>query len=437
MSSVVDTLRARLAGNAGAEWCVAFSGGLDSTVLLFALHELSRELDGIQLRAVHVDHGLHANARAWAGQCEIAARQLGVPFEVCRVEVDLTAGDGIEAAARYARYAALEQLLEPGATLMTAHHADDQVETVLLRLLRGTGVRGLGSIAERMPFGPGWLVRPLLTIDRSELEAFARARSLTWVEDPTNLNTARDRNYLRHEVVPVLRRRWPGLPAALGRSARLAAEGATLLRELAEQDSVPVVRDGLIELDALRRLTSARQRNLVRYVLHERGLVPPSETQLLSGLAQLLSARVDRQPVLRWPGGQIRRYRERLYVLDADPGQATAQLPDEYAWDGCAPLDMGPVRGRLRLICDDPPGASAGDLVVRFRRGGERLAEADRRHHKRLKKVLQACGVLPWMRAHVPLVSRDGELLAVGDLWVGAPPAATSRIVWDRHARIR
>ena len=393
--------------------------------------------DGIQLRAVHVDHGLHANAATWAGQCEAMARELGVTFEVCRVDVDLTSGDGVEAAARHARYAALEALLETGETLMTAHHADDQVETVLLRLLRGTGVRGLGSIAERMPFGPGWLMRPLLTVDRSELEAYARARSLTWVEDPTNLDTALDRNYLRHEVVPILRRRWPGLPAAIGRSARLAAEGAALLRELAEQDSAPVVRDGLIELDALRRLAPARQRNLVRHVLHERGLVPPSETQLLSGLAQLLSARVDRQPVLRWSGGQIRRYRERLYVLDSDPGQATAQLPDEYTWDGCAPLDMGPVRGRLRLVHDDAPAANAGDLIVRFRRGGERLPEADQRHHKRLKKVLQACGVLPWMRAHVPLVSRDGELLAVGDLWSGVPLGSVGRIVWDCHAQIR
>jgi len=437
MSVVIDTLRKRLAGTAGTKWCVAFSGGLDSTALLCALRELRHELGGIELRAVHVDHGLHADAGGWAGQCAAAAERLHVPFEVCRVEVDLTSGDGVEAAARHARYAAFEALLEPGETLMTAHHADDQVETVLLRLMRGTGVRGLGSIAERMPFGPGWLMRPLLTIARSELEAYARARDLAWIEDPTNLDTALDRNYLRHEIVPTLRRRWPGLAAAIGRSARLAAEGATLLDDVAQQDCETVVADGLIELEALRRLPPARQRNLVRYVLHERGLVPPSEMQLLSGLDQLLSAGIDRHPVLRWPGGQVRRYRERLYVLDADPEQATADLPDQYAWDGRAPLDMGPVRGRLRLVSEDPAARHTGELMVRFRRGGERLLEADRRHHKRLKKVLQSCGVLPWMRPHVPLVSRDGELLAVGDLWAGAPPTSGGRIVWDRHAQIR
>jgi tRNA(Ile)-lysidine synthase len=286
-----------------------------------------------------------------------------------------------------------------------------------------------------MPFGPGRLLRPLLAVDRARLAEHARAAGLTWIEDPTNRDTALDRNYLRHEVVPALRRRWPGLAAAIGRSARLAAEATALLDQVARGDSATAVADGLIELPALRRLEPARQRNLIRYVLYRRGLAPPSETQLRAGLEQLLTAGVDRQPLLRWPGGEVRRYRERLYVLDADPAQATAGLPAEYAWDGRAPLNMGPVRGRLRLVADDRVAPPAAVLTVHFRHGGERLPDADRRHHKRLKKVFQERGVLPWMRAHVPLITGGGELLAVGDLW--SSRALRSRIVWDRHAPIR
>lgn len=436
MSSVIDTLRDQLAAKAGATGCcVAFSGGLDSTVLLHGATEIQRQLDGVAVRAVHINHGLHADAAAWAEHCESVARQLGVAFEACSVDPDLAAGEGVEAAARHARYAALEAMLQPGEILMTAHHADDQVETVLLRLMRGTGVRGLGSIAACRSFGPGLLMRPLLQLNRSELEAYARERGLTWIEDPTNVDTGLDRNYLRHEVVPVLRHRWPGLPAAIGRSARLAAEATGLLEDLARRDSESVVQDGLIDLAGLRRLDAARQRNLVRYVLHQRGLVPPSEVQLLSGLEQLLSARDDRQPLLQWPGGQVRRYRDRLYVLERDPQHAAAGLPEEYAWDGAAPLDMGPLRGRLRLVTDNSSPSSPGVLLVRFRHGGERLPEADQRHHKRLKKVFQARGVLPWMREHVPLVMRNGELLAAGDLWSAKAALSPYRIVWDRHPR--
>ncbi|MFQ5634464.1 MAG: tRNA lysidine(34) synthetase TilS [Gammaproteobacteria bacterium] len=214
-----------------------------------------------------------------------------------------------------------------------------------------------------------------------------------------------------------------------------------MLDDIARQDGVAVMPDGLIELDGLRQLSRARQRNLIRHVLRERGLTPPSEAQLVAGLGQLLSARVDRQPLMNWPGGQIRRYRERLYVLAGDPERATAGLPDDYEWDGCAPLDLGPVRGRLQLISDDPTVRVPAALKVRFRRGGERLPAADRRHHQRLKKVFQAQGIVPWMRAHVPLVIYDGELLAVADLWSSGAMAewrdGSCRLVWDRHAVVR
>lgn len=436
MSSVIDTLRHRLAPEDGAAcWCVAFSGGLDSTVLLHGLNQLAREFDSVSLRAVHIHHGLHADADDWTGQCRAVSRDLDVPLDVRRVDVDLDSGEGTEAAARRARYAAFESLLEEDEQLLTAHHAQDQVETLLLRLLRGAGVKGLGAIAERSRFGRGWLVRPLLSLGRPELEAYARDRSLSWVEDPTNRDIDLDRNYLRHEVVPVLRRRWPGMDAAIGRSARLAAEAEELLHVTAARDASKVMSGELLVMHRLRELDAPRQRNLVRYVLHQRGIVPPSEVQLSGGLEQLLTAREDRNPVMRWPSGQVRRYRDNLYILEDDPERIDANGPDVIHWDGCEPLDLGAIRGRLAL---ERATGSTTDLTVRFRRGGERLLEADHVHHKRLKKMFQSRGVVPWMRAHVPLLFQDAELLAVGDLWSSSEFAArvgeSAQILWEQHA---
>jgi tRNA(Ile)-lysidine synthase len=378
---------------------------------------------------------LHADADAWTAQCRSFSHDLDVPLDVRRVDVDLDAGEGMEAAARRVRYAAFESLLGDGELLLTAHHAQDQVETVLLRLLRGAGVQGLGAIAERSRFGRGRLVRPLLSVGRPQLETYARDHALSWVEDPTNRDIDLDRNYLRHEIIPALRRRWPGIDASIGRSARLAAEANELLRETAARDALKVMNGELIALRCLRELDASRQRNLLRYVLQQRGIVPPSEVQISGGLEQLLTAREDRNPILCWPGGQVRRYRDNLYVLQEDPDRVAADGPDTIQWDGREPLELGAIRGRLML--ERSAGAPAG-LNVRFRRGGERLLEADHVHHQQLKKMFQSRGVVPWMRAHVPLLCQDDELLAVGDLWSSSEFAArlgeSARIRWEGHA---
>lgn len=446
MSSVLAALRRMLAqpSASGDGYCVAFSGGLDSMVLLHALHSLRGEPGDFALRAVYIHHGLHPEADAWSARCEAVAARLNVPYVARSVCVERDTGEGLEAAARRARYAAFAELLAADEQLLTAHHAEDQLETYLLRLLRGTGVHGLASIVERAPFADGWLLRPLLSVGRADLTAYAQAHGLDWIDDPSNIDTTLDRNYLRHKVVPVLRARWPGLAATIGRAARLSAEAAELIDGLAAGDCARSIRGGLIELGELRQLAPARQRNVIRYVLRQRGLVPPSEIQLLTGLDQLLSAGVDRQPVLSWPGGQVRRYRQHLYVLEVDPSAATEKAPSEFVWDGLAPIDLGPVRGRLQLLSAETGGFALdpanGPLTIRFRRGGERLRAAGHLHHIRLKKLYQARGVVPWMRAHVPLLVQGDTLLAVGDLWSGASAPVDGRpavrMVWDQHALI-
>ena len=225
-------------------YVIGFSGGLDSTVLLHALAETAAE-HKTPLLAVHVDHGMQSESAGWAEQCRVTAEQYGVEFRSQRVAVDLGSGKGPEAAARTARYAALCQLMSPGDWLLSAHHEDDQAETLLLNLLRGSGPAGLAGIAAIRRLEPGWLARPLLAFPRAALEQYAAKHGLSWIEDPSNAERILDRNYLRHEVLPLLEVRWPGASQRLNRSSRIAADAAGLLDDLAKANqSSPKVSDG-------------------------------------------------------------------------------------------------------------------------------------------------------------------------------------------------
>jgi tRNA(Ile)-lysidine synthase len=446
MSAVLDSLRRMLGSGltTNSNCCVALSGGLDSTVLLHGLCALRPEFPGIVIRAVHVDHGLHPSASDWAGHCRRLCRELDIPLHSERVAIDL-GGSGMEAAARNARYSVFERLLVPGECLLTAHHQDDQLETFLLRMLRGAGPRGLAAIPERARFGAGWLIRPFLDVGRPALAGYAEIAGLDWLDDPSNTDTALDRNYLRHEVVPLLRARWPGVGKTAGRAARLSGEAADLLGALADLDCRDLEYDGTLDVPGLRALEPSRRSNVIRHILNRRGLDAPSEIQVQTGLDQLLSAKPDRQPVVRWGRIQARRYRDRLYFLDFDPIADSERLPGRFEWDGKGVIEMGAIRGSLRLV-PDRQGRLAlptdAGVVVSFRRGGEKIREANQGHHAALKKLFQQHGVLPWMRCHVPLVYAGDRLLAVADLWVAAEAAAGSgrnpcRIVWENHAAIR
>lgn len=437
MDAVPDTVRAALAA-AGAttatRYCLALSGGLDSTVLLHAMVRLSPGA----LRAIHVDHQLQPAAAAWAAHCGRLCRQFAVPLLVCRVNVSTIGDEGLEAAARRARYDALGEALAAGEVLLTAHHRDDQVETLLLHLLRGTGVAGLGGIPRLTAFRDGRMLRPLLDLPRTALLEYAQGAGLDWVEDPSNRDLRLHRNFLRHEVLPLLRDRWPGLDAAMARSARLSAEAAGLLDVLAAQDARRVRRAGSIAVAPLRLLEEARQRNVLRWLCRRELGSAPGEKQLRKGLAQLLCAGIDRNPVLAWPGGELRRYRERLYLQR--PRKAAPALPQEIPLRAGATVDVG--EGRLRLVRARGRGLGIarlpGPLTVRLRAGGERLRPAGELHHRELKKLLQEQGIVPWMRGRIPLLYCGGELVAVAHLWVAAEFAASDgepalRVCWDDH----
>ena len=439
LADIPQSLREAFPG--GASLCVALSGGRDSSVLLHALAGL-RERTGWQLRAVHVDHGLQPAAAAWARHCAAFCASLGVPLRVRHVVPAIDAGRGLEAAARDARYAALGAELGPGEWLLTAHHQDDQLETVLLHLLRGSGVHGLAGIPSRSDFAQGRLCRPLLGVSCESIAAYAQEHALGWIEDPSNADTALDRNFLRARVVPALRQRWPAAALAAGRSARLAAEAADLLEDLARIDGDLVMQGETLSLPPFRELGAPRQRNLVRYLLRQRGWRMPPEQRLVAGLQQLVGARVDRHPVLAWSGYSIRRFRERLYFVADSPAVDQAE---PHVWSGEGVLQLGGPRGELRLQPTTGAGLAArivgGGLQVAFRAGGEAMRSDGDAHHRTLKYLFQQHAVVPWMRSHIPLLYVDGELAAVADLWladwaVAGPGEAGLLVAWDGHAAI-
>ena len=297
---------------------VAYSGGPDSTALLLALHELLGESGRERLRAAHVNHGLQDEAADWAAHCLSQARSLGIPLACCEVEV-LADGRGVEAAARRARYSALSELMQPGECLLTAHHQDDQWETLLLRMLRGSGIAGLAGIRERRRCGPGWLLRPLLDVSREELQTWLKRKGARFIEDPSNRDTGFDRSFLRNEVLPLLRERWPGAGATAGRLARLAEDAHELLRALAEHDGRGIARADHIECAGLRELSPARRANLLRERLAALGVSAPSEARLNAALDMLLNAAADRRPEARWGSVRLTRRRGRIHICRGDP----------------------------------------------------------------------------------------------------------------------
>ncbi|ODS63997.1 MAG: tRNA lysidine(34) synthetase TilS [Arenimonas sp. SCN 70-307] len=409
---------------------LAYSGGLDSTVLLHAL-AADPAVRARGLRALHVDHGLHPGSAAWGEACADNGRMLDVPLSIVRVEVRPD-GDGPEAAARRARHAAFAQALQPGELLVTAHHRDDQAETVLLRLLRGAG-DGLAAMRPLRPFAAGWLWRPLLGLPREALVSYAREHGLHWVEDPSNASDRHDRNFLRHHVLPRLQERWPQADAALARSAALLATQADLLagedaRRLAQ---VQGVDPQALSVHLLMAEPPAWRARLLRAWLAGQGL-PPLPTDAIGTIErELLAARPDASACFEWSGAVIHRWRDLLHA-----GPARAPLPADWSaeWTGEAPLAL-PTGDTLAL---DPPRRFEAPLRVHARQGGERLVLPGRAHHTELKHALQDLGIPPWERACLPLLSApDGTLLAAADLLLSAPLADwlarhATRLRWAR-----
>lgn len=395
-----------------AAWRIAFSGGLDSTVLLHLLAALSRTQSLPALSAVHVHHGLQAVARTWPDHCRSVCDALGVPLHVVNVQV--SPGASVERAAREARYEAFAAAIGSDELLLTAQHRDDQAETLLFRLLRGAGARGLASMPQQRPLGAGHLLRPLLGVSRSALQAYATQQGLSWIEDPSNDDQRYARNFLRQRVFPVLAEQWPQASVTLARSAAHLREAHDLLGELAQIDldqattADPFDWLGLrsLALAPLQGLSPARQRNALSHWLA--ALTPLPDSDHWAGWDSLRDAGQQAQPIWRLAGGELHRSAGRIWWLS---GRWLRAASGVVPWTQPTQALLLPENGQVTLSGKIP----AGPLCIRYRQGGE-VMELPGRGHRDLKRLLNENGTPTFLRGRLPLLYRDEQLLAVANL---------------------
>lgn len=408
-------------------WRVAFSGGLDSTVLLHLLADLAQQHCLPPLAAVHVHHGIQAVADAWPTHCQAVCAALGLPLQVIHVQVP--SGASLERAAREARYGAFARLTASNELLLTAQHRDDQAETLLFRLLRGAGVRGLSAMPPVRPLGGGNLLRPLLDVSRAELERYAAEHRLSWVEDPSNADHQYSRNYLRHQVMPVLTARWPQAALSMSRSAAHLSEARGLLDELAiiDLDAAQTLSDcpwlslPSLALGPLLGLSAARQRNALSHWLSRFGRLP--DTDHWRGWDSLRDAAAEGQPVWRLADGELHRAAGRIWWLS---GAWLQPVDGRLPWSSPQhPLPL-PGNGQVALLGPAPTGT----LQIRYRQGGEIMHLAGR-GHRDLKRLLNESAVPGFVRGRLPLLYQGERLLAVANLpALAANPQAGWQLQW-------
>lgn len=407
---VTDALSSLVPG--GSSLLLGLSGGVDSVVLLHLLAQIS-PLYSWRLSALHVHHGISPQADAWAAFCGELCAQYSIPLQVDRVDIIPLRDMGIEAAARQLRHAALAR--QPADFIVLAHHRDDQAETLLLQLLRGAGVRGASAMPRlKLRHGAASLLRPLLDVERSELEGYARGHGLRWVEDESNEDVSYPRNFLRHRVLPVLAQRFPAYRATLARSARHFAEAAELLDALAEQDAGAAMQGERLDVAVLRQLSAARGKNLLRYFLAARAAPIPDSTRLAEMLRQLVAARADAQIRIVWQGWQLRCYRAHAYAVPVPLpprefsitwlGETEVLLPASHGVLHFEPA-MGQGISREKLL--------QGPVQIRSRHGDVAIRPHAARPRRSLRNLLQEQGMPPWQRELLPLVYCGDELVCV------------------------
>ncbi len=416
---------------------VALSGGADSAGLLAAASALDASFRGLRVRAVHVDHGLQTAAASFGEACAALCERLHIPLTVIRVEVPTPPGASVEAAARDARYGALERELKAGECLLTAHHREDQAETLLLQSLRGAGLKGMSAMPVCRPLGRGWHLRPLLDVPQSELLAFGAAVADASVIDPMNEDLRFDRGYLRRRVWPLIESRWPGAAATLARTARHVADAQELLDRAAAAD-VGRLRDGdALSVPGLRAMSARERINALRFWLCAANVEPPTTRRLNEALRQIFDAKADHLPSIVWGDHALRRYRQRLFLTDAHPPRIEGTRRWRVAPD--SRVDLGPNSGTLRWAAQTG-GIDARRLpdtvILRRRDGGEILKPGVKARTQSVQHLCQSQGVLPWMRDALPLVFAGDALIAVADLWMDArwcvaPHEPGFAVVWE------
>ncbi len=399
---------------------IGYSGGVDSHVLLHvcANHPVFKD----KLTAVYVHHGLQAEADAWAVHCENITANLGVRFKVLRVNASSKSGESPEEAARNARYTALKALVNADDVLLVAQHREDQLETVLLQLFRGSGLKGLSGMPEAMVFGKGRLLRPFLSVSKQAIDSYAVDNALTWITDPSNFSNDYDRNFLRNEVLPLLKQRWPACDKTVSRSAKHCAEAQTLISEQTQALFTGVFNkvDKTLLITQLISLDIVKQNIVIREWFKCLGYKMPSVAFVKRLRAEVVMARPDSDPILTGAGYTVRRYRDKLYCLIQNAPKALGHV----VW----PTDETSIKISEQHILEIVPAESGisweqwrqSVVTVRSRKGGEKLSLPNRTGRHTLKDLFQEAGIPSWERGVMPLIYLDDQLVAVGDKWISA-----------------
>jgi len=390
---------------------VGFSGGADSTALLFALQQLESQL-ATPIKAIHVNHGIHADADLWQQHCEEFCRQLDITLVCLKINLQGDTGSGQEAEARHLRYQAMTALLQTGDSLLTAHHADDQAETLFLNLMRGSGVDGLSAMPQRRPLGKGTLCRPLLGFENAALIDYLRENDIAWLEDPSNQLLQHDRNFVRHEIMPLLKSRWQNVNQRFLLTRNAMAEARSLLERMADEYLEQNLRHNLVmQVASPLDQDAALLKLVIRRWLQQNG-VPPIPARSLETLhSQMCQADHVHKVHVQWGGCCLRFFHDQLWL------QAWTDLPPcpDSDWPADqAVIDLGEDFGKLTLN-----GTHAGGPPGGFSISSRQNCKANRikhgKHHKSLKNMFQAAGIPDWLRDSIPLCKLNGEVVAIGD----------------------
>lgn len=410
-----------------SKYIVAYSGGVDSHVLLYCCAKLE-----MPVRAVHVHHGLQSVADEWVSHCQNICQQLDVHLDVAFVDAEQKNGQSPEESARNARYDALRMSLQDGDCLITAQHQNDQAETLLLQLFRTASTAGLSAMPEKKQLGNHLHVRPLLSFSRQEIEDFAKENGLQWIEDPSNQDVRFDRNYVREDIIPRLKNRWPEICKQLSTVAELQSNNMRVLEDMAAIDLANVVKASVfksklcayevvsvISIPALKQLSSERLFNLLRYWMLKEIKISPTRNLLQEIEKTIINAQQDANSVIAYSGFEYRKYQNRLYLLKkkVDPGDI-----NEIDWKPVSPLILPGLKIQLTAVNRSGVGLKLEllnqSLKICFRKGGEYFHPVQRKHSQSLKKLLQEEGVPPWERGTFPLLFFNDELIAVIGLWI-------------------
>lgn len=397
------------------KFLIAYSGGMDSHVLLHSMNILRQQNPALKVRAAHIHHGLNANADFWVKHCMTICQQLNIELVVRKIIVKKNQ-HSLEALARELRYQEFAKIIASDECLLTAHHANDQAETVLLQLFRGGGPKGLAAMPKYKNLAQGDFLRPLLEFRRQDLHEYALKNQLYWIEDDSNANIGYDRNFIRHKLIPIIIERWPGIFKTLSRSAEHCAQANKLLSVLAYQDYLLTQGSApdTLSIKQLLAFDTARCNNLIRYWLQKLNLPIPSSIKLQHIFTDVLHCRNDAHPIVHWQGAEIRRYRDDLYAMQPlSIIKTNIVIPWDIKTSLELPNNLGTLTRQLLKNHGLDLNYNSENITVRFRHGGHKCKVRNRAGTHSLKKLFQEQGIPPWQRNYVPLIFQDEELIGI------------------------